>query len=358
MPNLRKRKAQKCEAEHGDFFSDLSVRTKVLIFSGAGLSTSSGANQTPKDSFKPYGVNVYVSGMSTFGKSGGIYERAKKRFNLSDGKSFFQYSFFDQNRLDVLPFYAELYKQAVRACPAAGHLAINQIARSGRLLRHYTMNIDGLAARAGMEIWNGEPEKQGSTVELHGNIFNLVCHSCGHVEPLDQAYLKSMRARRPMPCPTCSEASSSTANMRPKVLLYDDAEGEHITPNTVLAMMEADAKVPFSLPSSLRARADSAHVHPPCAGGGPRSVGRRVLRAVRVRRILCKGLSPPPPPHACCRRARRAALRARIARGGADAALSDDAPPLRRTTGRNAVCGVVALGRWRGGGVGRGGRWW
>ena len=261
MPTLRKRKPQ--EAEHGDLFSDLRERRKVLIFSGAGLSSSSGENLARNDCFLSSGNQSIASGMSTFGKSGGIYERAKKRFNLSDGKSFFQYSFFDQNRLDVLPFYAELHQQAVRACPAAGHLAITQIALGGRLLRHYTMNIDGLAARAGMEIWNGEAEKRGSTVELHGNIFNLVCHSCGHVEPLDQANLKSMRARRPLPCPACSETSSRKAHMRPKVLLYDDAEGEHITPNKVMDLMEADAKVrlspfpPFNIPREC--------AHRPCA---------------------------------------------------------------------------------------------
>ena len=180
--------------------------------------------------------------MTTFGKAGGIYERAKTQFRLADGKAFFQYSFFDQNRLGVLPFYADLHKQAVRSRPSPGHFALAGIGQSGKMLRHYTMNIDGLAKRAGMEEWDRTRSNRYSTIELHGNLFNLVCPACGHAEPLTNKDLKLMYACRTRECTKCC------TNLRPKVLNYDDAEAEHITPRMVLDLMKADSQV-FARPS-------------------------------------------------------------------------------------------------------------
>lgn len=40
--------------------------------------------------------------MSTFSTKGGLYERAQKRFGVSDGKKLFTYSFFEKQRLDAM----------------------------------------------------------------------------------------------------------------------------------------------------------------------------------------------------------------------------------------------------------------
>ena len=43
-----------------------------------------------------------VLGMSTFSTKGGLYERAQKRFNVSDGKRLFTYSFYEKRKLEAL----------------------------------------------------------------------------------------------------------------------------------------------------------------------------------------------------------------------------------------------------------------
>ena len=40
--------------------------------------------------------------MSTFSTKGGLYERAKKRYSVPDGKKLFTYSFFEKQRLEAL----------------------------------------------------------------------------------------------------------------------------------------------------------------------------------------------------------------------------------------------------------------
>ena len=40
--------------------------------------------------------------MSTFSTRGGLYERAQKRFGVSDGKRLFTYAFFEKQRLEAL----------------------------------------------------------------------------------------------------------------------------------------------------------------------------------------------------------------------------------------------------------------
>ena len=60
-----------------------------------------------------------------------------------------------------------------KATPTAAHRALAALADSGKLLRHYTMNIDGLHAAAGMSIWHPTHAADGSTVELHGSLLEV-----------------------------------------------------------------------------------------------------------------------------------------------------------------------------------------
>ena len=43
-----------------------------------------------------------TEGMSTFSTRGGLYERAQKRFSVTDGKRLFTYAFFERQRLDAM----------------------------------------------------------------------------------------------------------------------------------------------------------------------------------------------------------------------------------------------------------------
>jgi hypothetical protein len=48
--------------------------------------------------------------------------------------------------VDMQAFFAQIYSEAQSSKAAPGHVAIAELHRMGRLQRHYTLNIDGLAA--------------------------------------------------------------------------------------------------------------------------------------------------------------------------------------------------------------------
>ena len=60
----------------------------------------------------------------------------------------------------------------------------------------------------------------GLTVEMHGNINQLVCPSCGVVVMMTPALLRKLRSKKAVPCTKCDCQS-----IRCRIMLYDDAEG-------------------------------------------------------------------------------------------------------------------------------------
>ena len=164
-------------------------RAKIIVFSGAGISVS--------------------AGLDTF--SGQIYDKAAEKFNLSDGMKVFFYSFLQQRPRDCFSFLKQLYLKVRKASPTPTHEVFKQFADQGKLIRHYTMNIDGLSEEAGMSVWN-HTEQVGTTVEMHGNIKKLVCRSCGNV---------SKMTSRTEPVPTCARCGGE---VRFCVMMYNDEE--------------------------------------------------------------------------------------------------------------------------------------
>lgn len=61
----------------------------------------------------------------------------------------------------VQAFFADIYTEATRAHPAPGHHALAELLGAGRLHRHYTLNIDGLAGMVGMDTWHPETNPNG-----------------------------------------------------------------------------------------------------------------------------------------------------------------------------------------------------
>ena len=51
-------------------------------------------------------------------------------------------------------FFADIYAEAKRAKPSPGHKALAGLAAQGKLQRHYTLNIDGLAQAVGLSTWH------------------------------------------------------------------------------------------------------------------------------------------------------------------------------------------------------------
>jgi NAD-dependent deacetylase len=63
--------------------------------------------------------------------------------------------------------------------PNAGHAALVEIERAGRLHAIVTQNIDGLHQKAG-----SSPDR---VIEIHGTLFEVVCLSCGDRTPMAEA---------------------------------------------------------------------------------------------------------------------------------------------------------------------------
>lgn len=111
------------------------------------------------------------------------------------------------------------YRRGVLAgCqPNAGHMAIAQAEKSGRFesFTLVTPNIDGLHAQAGST----------DIIELHGNINQAWCLSCGNLQELSDID----EYERPPVCPNCFDS------MRPNVVLF----GEPLDEDLLLKAYEA-----------------------------------------------------------------------------------------------------------------------
>jgi len=81
------------------------------------------------------------------------------------------------------------------AMPNAGHLALAELERRGRLDTLVTQNIDGLHQMAG--------SSSERLVEIHGTMREVVCMGCGERAPMQLA-LARVRAGEPdPPCRSC-----------------------------------------------------------------------------------------------------------------------------------------------------------
>jgi NAD-dependent deacetylase len=81
------------------------------------------------------------------------------------------------------------------ARPNAGHRALVELERSGRLRALATQNIDGLHQRAG-----SDPRL---VIELHGTLFLVECLSCGRTAPMSEALVAVAAGELDPACPDC-----------------------------------------------------------------------------------------------------------------------------------------------------------
>lgn len=79
--------------------------------------------------------------------------------------------------------------------PNAGHRALVDLERSGRLLALLTQNIDGLHQLAG-----SDPAR---VVEVHGTIREAKCLDCGERAPMERALARVATGEEDPPCRTC-----------------------------------------------------------------------------------------------------------------------------------------------------------
>jgi NAD-dependent deacetylase len=143
---------------------------RVLVVTGAGISTDSGI----PDYRGPNGVwtrNPGAEKMATLEHYLGDPEVRKRSW---------------QSRLSSPIFDAQ---------PNAGHYAIVELERRGKLHMLVTQNVDGLHLKAGTS-----PEK---LVEIHGQVREVVCWSCGERAPMSRALDRVRAGEEDPPCRSC-----------------------------------------------------------------------------------------------------------------------------------------------------------
>jgi len=177
----------------------------AVVLSGAGMSTE--------------------SGIPDFRSSGGVWEQVDP----------YEVASLDAFRADpvrVWGWYGPRVELLASAVPNAGHLALAELERDGRVRAVATQNIDSLHFRAG----------SSEVVELHGSIRRFDCLSCGAV-----ATLRTVLAHlRDGVAPTCAACD---AILKPGVVMF----GEQL-PERAMARAEAlcrDTRLLVVLGSSL-----------------------------------------------------------------------------------------------------------
>lgn len=148
----------------------LTAASRVTVLTGAGISTDSGI----PDYRGPNGVwtrNPEVARMSTLQDYLADPDVRRRSW---------------QSRASHPVWTAE---------PNAGHLALVELERAGRLVAIVTQNIDGLHQRAG--------SSRDRVVEVHGTVHQVECLGCGARSPMADA-LARVAAGDPEPaCELC-----------------------------------------------------------------------------------------------------------------------------------------------------------
>lgn len=110
-------------------------------------------------------------------------------------------------------FFAEIYEEATAAKPGEGHIALAVMEQSGRLQRHYTLNVDGLAENVGLSTWHPVKNASGALALLSPLLISLgfaisclpselICYQSHFTEHALLNHLqsiKSLSSRLPVP---------------------------------------------------------------------------------------------------------------------------------------------------------------
>ena len=144
--------------------------SRVVVLTGAGISTE--------------------SGIPDFRGPQGLWTKNPKAEQLSN----IHYYMADPE-VRKLAWQSRLEHPAWTATPNAGHRALVELERRGRLHALITQNIDGLHQRAGHS-----PDR---LIEVHGTVHDVVCMRCGWRGPM-QPVLERVRAgEEDPPCAQC-----------------------------------------------------------------------------------------------------------------------------------------------------------
>jgi NAD-dependent deacetylase len=144
--------------------------TRIVALTGAGISTE--------------------SGIPDFRGPQGLWTKNPTAEKLSN-----IHEYMADPEIRQAAWQARLAHPAWHAEPNAGHRALVELERRGKLRALVTQNIDGLHQRAG-----SSPEK---VIEVHGTVHRAMCMHCGWSGPM-QPVLERVRAgEHDPPCARC-----------------------------------------------------------------------------------------------------------------------------------------------------------
>jgi NAD-dependent deacetylase len=169
----------------------LSIASRVVVFTGAGISTDSGI----PDFRGPQGV---------WTKNPGAERMATLQHYMADPE------------VRRRAWQTRLQHAAWQAKPNAGHMALVELEKRGKLDTLITQNVDGLHHDAGHA-----PER---VIEIHGTLREVVCMRCGDRNPMSVA-LERVRAGEDDPaCLKCGGILKSATISFGQALVAEDLE--------------------------------------------------------------------------------------------------------------------------------------
>ncbi len=208
----------------------VSTSTRIVALTGAGISTE--------------------SGIPDFRGPQGVWTTNPKAERLSN-----IHYYMSDPEVRRLAWQQRLVHPAWTAVPNAGHRALADLERAGRLHALITQNIDGLHQRAG-----NSPDR---VIEVHGTVHQYICMRCEIRGPM-QAVLDRVRAGEEDPaCVECGGIlKSATISF-----------GQPLVPEVIARAMRAaaEAEVLLAIGSTLQVY--------PVAGAVPdaKAAGARVV---------------------------------------------------------------------------------
>jgi NAD-dependent deacetylase len=168
----------------------IDTASRVVVLTGAGISTD--------------------SGIPDFRGPQGVWTRNPAAEKMSD----INYYVADRE-VRKAAWQARLHSAAWTAKPNAGHRALVDLERRGKLHALITQNIDGLHQRAG--------NSAERVIEVHGTMHGVICLDCGWKGPMQETLERVRSGEDDPPCRDCggmlkSETISFGQQLVPEVI--------------------------------------------------------------------------------------------------------------------------------------------
>jgi NAD-dependent deacetylase len=144
--------------------------TSVVVLTGAGISTE--------------------SGIPDFRGPNGVWTKNPAAEKLSNIEAY-----MSDPEVRVQSWQARLVHPAWTAEPNAGHRALADLERLGKLDTLVTQNIDGLHQKAG--------SSEERVIEIHGTVREVMCMSCDDRAPMEKALARVQAGEADPPCRSC-----------------------------------------------------------------------------------------------------------------------------------------------------------